>query len=671
MTPPVTTTPKRLGRYEILRRLATGGMAEILLATETGIGGLERLVVVKRLLPHVGAHAAFVDMFLQEARIIAPLRHPGVVQIFDLGEQDGAYYIVMEYVEGSSVRELLVAAHRAEQAISVSAACSIAAQACSAAHAAHELCDLNGAHLGIVHRDISPHNLMLTVTGHVKLLDFGIAKATEKALGHTRTGTLRGKFRYLSPEQCEGAQLDRRSDVYSLGVVLWEVLSGKMAFRGDSEFATMQSIVKGEIPTLGEIRPEVPAEIAAVVSRAMITDRDARYPTAEAFRRALLDACQATGVAATQDHVAAELVRLCGAAHLTRRAEVQELVLASTRELDTQPLISMPEPTRTMALAPLEPTPIDGPTVETRPITPTPPPADEERPLRVAPVAIAATVLFLIGLVVWRLSTPTLEGPPVRLGFAPVSDPERMLSEFAPLKPYLEGITGRPVELKVGRNYDDVAARLLAGEFEFAVLPPALYVKTRGVAPDLSIGAQLLHEGADGSQGIVLVKASSGLTKAEELKGKRFCFTDRSSTTGYRLPRAWLRRQGIEPATDLVEILSGNHLQVLRDLVDDRCDAGATYSFNYMTAGDAGIRVASLRILDETGWVPNDAVCASPKTDPDLQDVVFGALRALDPQEHLGTPMLGESQHITGFGAVDDAVFDDLRALLAQEVPDP
>lgn len=651
MSPP----PRQIGRYEVLRRLATGGMAEILLATETGLAGLERLVVIKRLLPHVVSETKSVKMFLQEARIVARLRHPGVVQVIELGEQDGSYFIVMEYVEGSSVRELLVAAQRSGQRVSIDAACSIAVQACAAAHAAHELTDRSGDQLGIVHRDISPHNLMSTIDGHVKLLDFGIARATEEAPGQTRSNTLRGKYRYLSPEQCQSGALDRRSDVYSLGVVLWEVLTGRMAFRCDTELATMRAVVEGDIEPVHEVRPSVPAEISAVVARALSVNPEERHPTAAAFRRALLDACHAAGIEPSHDRVAAELARCCGDAHLARRAEIQDLLRTGAREQDTDPTITVPA---RQVVAMMSAAPAD----KAEPPSP---------PRRAVTAAALLTVMALAAVVLWRALATPVTGVPVHIGLAPVRDPERMLAEFSPLLPYLESRIGRPMALEVGRNYDDIAARLLAGELDFGLLPPTLYVKTRAQVPGLVLGPQLLHDGARGSQGVVLVETSSGLASAESLRGKRFCFADRSSTTGYHLPRAWLRRLGIDPAGDLVEIMSENHHQVLRDLNAGHCDAGATYSFNLLSAADAGVPVAGLKILGETGWIPNDAVCAAPETPAELRDAVFAALLELDPPVHLGAAVLGGGQRISGFGQVEDSAFDQLRQALSEAPLEP
>ena len=219
--------PQRIGRYEVITRLAVGGMAELFLARERGLAGLERVVVLKRILPQLANKATFVDMFLREARIAARLAHPNVVQIFDLGEEDGAFYIAMEYIHGTTVRELQILCEQQDRRFPLDVTICVIIQSLRGLHVAHDLADLEGRPLGLVHRDVSPHNLMCTADGNVKLLDFGVAKATEEGLESTYSGNLKGKFAYMSPEQARGAVLGAASDVHALGAVLYHCLSGR------------------------------------------------------------------------------------------------------------------------------------------------------------------------------------------------------------------------------------------------------------------------------------------------------------------------------------------------------------------------------------------------------------------------------------------------------------
>jgi phosphate/phosphite/phosphonate ABC transporter binding protein len=310
--------PDRIGRYQVIDRLATGGMAEVFVCIERQLAGLERFVVVKRILPQLAVQESFVEMFLAEARYVARITHPHVVQIYELGEDRGLPYLSMEYVPGCSLRDLLVAAIRARAPLPPGVAVGLAVSACAGAHAAHELADPQGRPLGLVHRDISPHNLMVTVDGHVKLLDFGIAKAThESAIDHTRTGTLKGKVHYMAPEQCRQEPLDRRADVFALGVVLWELLSGERLFKRDSELEAMQAIVSGDVRDLRRIRKDLPPALIAVVEQALATKRESRFATADLMRRALLEAVRDFDV--STEAIAAFVQPLVGASLETRR----------------------------------------------------------------------------------------------------------------------------------------------------------------------------------------------------------------------------------------------------------------------------------------------------------------------------------------------------------------
>ena len=318
-------------RIEPLTRLATGGMADIWLARELGAAGLERFVVVKRLLPHLACEPEIVDMFVAEARFVARLVHPNVVQIHELGEDEQGYFLVMEYVAGCSVRELTAAAAKAGQKLPPHVAVAIIEQACRGAHAAHELEDADGRPLGLVHRDLSPHNLMIGPGGDVKVLDFGIAKATEKA-DATRAGSLKGKQGYMSPEQCLSAQVDRRSDIFTLGIVCWELLTGERLFQRETDFLTMRAIEEAETRLPSEVRPELPRAFDAVVAKALERELEARWRTADEFRRALIKAAQESGVAFSRDALAETLQQL-----LADKLEQREQALRGAASVTAHP----------------------------------------------------------------------------------------------------------------------------------------------------------------------------------------------------------------------------------------------------------------------------------------------------------------------------------------------
>lgn len=298
--------PRQLGRYRLLARLATGGMAEIYLARQSGIHGFERLVVVKRILPHLAGERRFVEMFFDEARIAAQLNHPNIVQIFDLCQEGDESFIAMEYLEGESLGYLSGEAVRLRRPLPFPVGAGIIAQVCDGLEYAHRLRDEKGRELDIVHRDVSPHNIIVLFSGMVKLVDFGIAKAASQ-MHETRVGTLKGKLAYMSPEQCRAAPVDRRSDVFSLGIVLWEVLTGRRLFKRDNEAAVISAIVMEDAPEPKVVRPSLPRELSAVALRALRRDPEERFQSAAemgaALREVVLRLGQPAGPAEIADFV--------------------------------------------------------------------------------------------------------------------------------------------------------------------------------------------------------------------------------------------------------------------------------------------------------------------------------------------------------------------------------
>jgi serine/threonine-protein kinase len=264
-----------MGRYVPLARIGSGGMAEVYLAVARGPVGFNKLAVLKRV--KNTDDPAIIQMFLDEARLAARLNHPNIVHTYEVGEVSEKYFIAMEYLEGQSLHAVL---RRAE--LSDAMVAYILAQALRGLHHAHELRDFDGSHMDVVHRDVSPHNIHVTYGGEVKLLDFGIAKTTLNST-HTETGILKGKIRYMAPEQFGEPDVDRRADLFACGIVLWEMLSRRQLFQG--EFSkVMNRIVNEDAPALRTIRPEIAPELEAIVAKALHRDRDARYATADAMR---------------------------------------------------------------------------------------------------------------------------------------------------------------------------------------------------------------------------------------------------------------------------------------------------------------------------------------------------------------------------------------------------
>lgn len=273
----------QVGRYHLLRRLAIGGMAELHLACAEGVAGFQKVVVLKRVLPHLAADRSFVDLFVNEARLAANLDHPNLVQVMDIGEADGEYFYVMEYVHGRNVRELLgEAANRGGLPLPV--ALTVITAAASGLHHAHERTDLTGRPLGLVHRDVSPSNVLISYDGAIKVTDFGIAKASARSV-ETIGGAMKGKIGYMSPEQCRGEPVDRRSDIFALGILTYELTTTERLFFGDSDFAVLNKVVHGRFDPPSSRVPGYPPALERIVLRALALDPDERYPSAAELLR--------------------------------------------------------------------------------------------------------------------------------------------------------------------------------------------------------------------------------------------------------------------------------------------------------------------------------------------------------------------------------------------------
>jgi TonB family protein len=279
--------PDRFGQYEILERIASGGMAELYKAKRTGVEGFQKIVAIKKILPHLADDEEFVTMFADEAKLAAQLNHPNIIHIYDLGKiQAGGYFIAMEHVDGRDLRAIQQAGREMGVPLPVPLAVYVASKVASALDYAHRRRDAEGRELNIVHRDVSPQNILISYEGDIKLCDFGIAKAASKA-SKTQSGALKGKIRYMSPEQAWGKPIDRRSDLFSLGVVLHELLTGERLFRGDTDINILEKVRSAEVPPPSRANPEVPHNLDAVVLKALAREPDDRYANASDLLRDL------------------------------------------------------------------------------------------------------------------------------------------------------------------------------------------------------------------------------------------------------------------------------------------------------------------------------------------------------------------------------------------------
>jgi serine/threonine protein kinase len=325
------TAGQVLGRYELLLPIAKGGMASVWAARLRGTRGFQKMVAIKTMLPGLVDDLHFERMFLDEASLASQVRHPHVIEILDLGEVDRILYLVMEWVDGEPLNIIMkYAATRG--GIPLAIAVSITAQTCRGLHAAHELRDENGTLVGLVHRDVSPQNVLLTYEGVVKVVDFGVAKATSRASNETEAGQLKGKIAYMSPEQLRGERIDRRTDVFAVGILLYMMTTGTHPFRGDDQGKTIRRISSDEPVTApSSIVPGYPAGLEAVVMQALAKDASKRYPTANDMLIGLTRALPPSMRASTDEEVAEFLRALLPDRLEKRKAAIKAALEAADR----------------------------------------------------------------------------------------------------------------------------------------------------------------------------------------------------------------------------------------------------------------------------------------------------------------------------------------------------
>jgi len=269
----------RFGKYLLLNRIAVGGMAEIFLARQEGLEGFEKTICIKRIRPHLSSQPGFVRMFLNEAKLAAQLTHPNIAQIYDLGRINESYFIAMEYIPGRDMSRIIPKAGKVGIPFPMVYALRIASSVCEGLNYAHTKTDAYGNDLHVVHRDVTPENIIVSWNGSVKIVDFGIAKANTQ-IEQTRAGEIKGKLSYMSPEQAMGKHLDHRSDVFSLGSVIYEWVTGYKLFTGENEMAILKSIIDGKIYPPSYFNEDVPEAVERILMKALEKDREKRYQTA-------------------------------------------------------------------------------------------------------------------------------------------------------------------------------------------------------------------------------------------------------------------------------------------------------------------------------------------------------------------------------------------------------
>lgn len=326
----------RLDRYELLCPIAAGGMASVWLARLRGKRGFEKLFAVKTIRNELHADPRYQEMFLDEARIASGIEHPNVAQILDLGEQDGHLYIVLEWVDGESLARLAKLSTKQGGPLPLELTLRIVDDACAGLHAAHELRDVDGVNLGVVHRDVSPHNVLITTAGATKLIDFGVAKARHRSAGETQAGLVKGKIRYMAPEQAGGLEVDRRADIWALGMCLYELLLGRPPFDELSDMDVIRRLI-GDAPAPDFAGEQMPGPVRSILDRSLTKDPEARFPTAAAMRRAIEVAMVELKMAPTTDDVAQFVEEHFPDLGKERRAYVADALTKSKGRSDSVP----------------------------------------------------------------------------------------------------------------------------------------------------------------------------------------------------------------------------------------------------------------------------------------------------------------------------------------------
>ena len=334
------------GKFELLRRIAAGGMAEVFAARLTSVAGFEKMVALKRILPELAERPEYVNMFLDEARIASSLNHPNIVQVYDIDQVDGQYFMTMEYLRGQDLRFVLKELRRSGTSMPLALALRIVSEVASGLHYAHERRGMSGQPLGIVHRDVSPKNIFITFDGVIKLLDFGIAKAHQR-LSVTRTGTLKGRYPYMAPEQVVDDAVDSRADVFALGICLWEMTTGRRLYQGKTAYEILKKIRDQPVPRPSAVVPGYSKAVEKVVMRALEKDREKRYDSCLAMQRDLEQA-GALGLHQSAGAVATMMEDLFGEGWRTPvpplpgACEVDEVVLPDEDEDGGTPLVDLP-----------------------------------------------------------------------------------------------------------------------------------------------------------------------------------------------------------------------------------------------------------------------------------------------------------------------------------------
>lgn len=463
---------RQLGRYEILTQLASGGMASVYIARAQGVAGFERLVAIKVLHPHLAYEQEFISMFLDEARLAARIRHMNVVPTLDISDSPGdGYFLVMEYIEGNHLGALLGRSAKQGQRLPQPFVCRVLFDTLQGLGAAHRLTDEQGTPLQLVHRDVSPHNVLVGTDGIARLTDFGVAKADVR-MASTRAGQFKGKLSYMAPEQASSGETDQRSDLFSVGIILWESLTGRRLFKGESNAATLNKLLNDTIVKPSDLWPDL-ERFDAVVMKALSRRPENRYQTADEFAEELDVAAGRGGIAKTRD--VAEVVRALDAEKLLgERVRIRDAIAMLGHAQFAESKVPMPREgvppgsqtyhrdagTGSYVHGSVSGVLSDGTPVVVRP-------ASDSYALKWFVMFLASVVFLYAGFLVWQLVQP------------PVSPEVPVPVPAAEMAPAAEVVPSPPPAPPSPASAEPAGAKALAGDDAPAAKPPAQAEKAR------------------------------------------------------------------------------------------------------------------------------------------------------------------------------------------------
>ncbi len=689
------------GRYHLIRIIGKGGMGTVYEAENVGIG---RRVALKLLDAGYARDEILRKRFEREARTATAIEHPNVVEMLDSGIADpDSPFIVMELLQGETLRERILR----EETLTTAETAYIALQVLHALGNAHAR--------GVVHRDLKPDNVFLVARAgdrsFVKLLDFGISKIQSEHTGNldlTVTGSVMGTPRYMSPEQARGqTDLDHRVDVFGTGVLLFEMLVGKPPHEGQNYNALVASLIEQPAPALGELRLDAPEELAALVDRALLRDREHRPGVVEmlAVLRRLLPPEILT--ATLQTDPPPPMSALSSLQTSGVRTPVRAAGIGSSPSNPRVPgpgsrashpgqraASSVPTPLHRSGVLPGA----DAPTVAMRgssapsagaghypsPFAETDPQSGGARsaPRRRATwiaaslAIVVATGVAVLGLRPWA-SSPARPGAPVdapvpsfaaggpvlrfaTVRYLPAGTQKR---DQSPIARHLERETHERVEEVTIDDFEQVQLQLRSHQLDLAMLNPLSFVRLRTRGADFVPLAAATADGARTYQGAFVTRMNSAITKLEQIKGTTVCWVSPTSTSGYLFPRNLLRHRGMDPERTFRQgVISGDHVAALRALRDGTCDVAAVMTSAVFNARDEGLSPGTFRILQTTEDIPLDVIVARGDLEPARREAVRKALLAVAPGSDLGRKLAeGTFSRIDGFAPVVDSDYDRVR----------